>query len=492
MDLKYIAMKQLIIYKYIVGLTLVTLVFSACKKYEDFQTNPNLPSTATPALLLTRVCYSVFYYDNTSAAFAGRHLTYYERGNSNVDYSWTAGSFDNYNVLRQVMQMDSLAVQAGQQQYLGLTKFFRALLFSQMTEVFGEIPYSKALGAVSGIFKPEYDIQESIYKGILQELDDANTLLDDSKGKINGDIIFGGVASQWKKLVNAFRLRLLIHLSKKESNANLNIKSQFQTVISQPAKYPLFTGNADNAQLVFNPSATDNYYPDFGYLSLSTAVSMEKGFVNILKGRNDPRLFAFAEPVSGFPAGVFSSYEGVDAGLTVGDQQTASASASRIKARYYNDKVNEPWILMGYAEQEFLIAEAISRNWITGAGTAKSHYDNGVSASMSFYGIGSTDIATYLSGPTVAFSVPNALTLITIQKHIAMFMNSGWEAFIEQRRTGIPVLSVGPGTYNNGAVPKRWLYPQSEYDYNPGNLAAALQRQFTGNDNVNNTMWLIQ
>jgi hypothetical protein len=467
-------------------------VFSGCKKYSDFQTNPNLPSTSTPALMLTRVCYSVFYYDNTTASFADRHLTYYERGNSAVDYSWTAGSFDNYNVLRQVMQMDSLAVQAGQPQYLGLTKFFRALLFSQMTEVFGDIPYSKALGAVSGNFRPEYDVQESIYKGLLQELEDANTLLDDSKGKINGDIIFGGVASQWKKLVNAFKLRLLIHLNKKEANTNLNIKTQFQNIISQPSKYPLFTGNADNAQLIFNSTATDNYYPDYGYLSLSTAVSMEKGFVTILKNRNDPRLFAMAEPISGQTAGIFANYAGVDAGLTIGDQQTVSSGASRIKARYYNDKINEPWILMGYAEQEFLIAEAISRNWITGAGTAKDHYENGVKASMSFYGISSTDATTYLAQPSVVFNAGTALSLIAMQKYIAMFMNSGWEAFTEQRRTGIPTLSVGPGTYNNGQVPKRWLYPQSEYDYNPGNLAAALLRQFTGNDNVNNSMWLIQ
>jgi hypothetical protein len=496
MTLNFIAMKQLI-YKYITGFVLITLLLTSCKKYSDFQTNPNLPSTATPALLLTGICYSIFYFDNTTPAFASRHLTYYERGNSALDYSWTAGvydnySFDNFNVLRQVMQMDSLASQAGQLQYLGLTKFFRALLFSQMTEVFGDIPYSKALQAVSGNFKPEYDTQESIYKGILQELEEANNLLDDSKGKINGDIIYGGVASQWKKLVNAFKLRLLIHLSKKETNTNLNIKTQFQNIVGQPAKYPLLSGNADNAQLVFNSTAQDNYYPDFGYLSLSTAVSMEKGFVKILKDRNDPRLFAFAEPISGLPAGVVANYEGVDAGLTLADQQTTSSGASRIKARYYNDKVNEPWVLLGYAEQEFLIAEAISRNWITGAGTAKSHYDNGVTASMNFYGVGSAAIATYLAQPNVTFTAVNALSLIAIQKYLAMFMNSGWEPFLEQRRTGIPTLSVGPGTYNNAVVPKRWLYPQEEYDYNPANLAAALQRQFSGNDNVNSAIWLIQ
>lgn len=490
-------MKKSIIYTYIVGFVMVSVMFSACKKYEDFQTNPNLPSLATPALLLTNICYNIFYYDNTTPAFATRHLTYYERGNSAVDYSWTAGendnySFDNFNVLRQVMQMDSLAAQSGQNQYRGLTKFFRALLFSQMTEVFGDIPYSKAMQGVGGNFKPEYDAQEAVYKGILEELEEANNLLDDSKGKINGDIIYDGKASQWKKLVNAFRLRLLIHLSKKEANANLNIKTQFQNIMNDPAKYPLFTGNADNAQLVFNASAPNNYYPDFGYLSLATAVSMEKGFVKILKDRSDPRLFAFAEPFGSQPAGVFSSYEGVDAGLTPSNQQSASSGASRIKGRYHLDRVNEPWILMGYAEQELIIAEAIPRGWITGPGTAAQHYNNGITASMAFYGITGTPVTNYLANPLIAFNAGTALTQIAIQKHIALFMNGGWEAFMEQRRTGVPVLSVGPGTYNNGVVPKRWLYPRSEYDYNATNLEAALQSQFTGDDDVNKVIWILQ
>jgi len=479
-------------FNYIAIFILVAASFTACKKYSDFQTNPNLPSTGTPALLLTDICYSIFYTDNTQAAFAVRHLTYYERGNSSVDYSWREGSFDNYNILRQVMQMDSLAQQTGQQQYFGLTKFFRAVLFSQMTEVFGDIPYSQALQGVSANFTPEYDTQESVYAGILAELEDANNLLDNSKGKINGDIIYDGNADQWKKLVNAFKLRLLIHLSKKESNTTLDIKTQFQNIVSNPSKYPLFTGNSDNAQLVFNSTATNNYYPDYGYLSLSTAVSMEKGFVDILKDLKDPRLFEFAEPISGLAAGDFNNYEGVDAGLTIADQQTTSANASRIKSRYYDDKINEPWIFLGYAEQEFLIAEAISRNWITGAGTAQEHYENGVIASMSFYNISEADANAYLQHANVAFDAGNALYLIAIQKHIAFYMNGDWEAFMEQRRTGIPTLSVGAGTYNDGKVPKRWLYPQSEYDYNPGNLNAALQSQYGGVDDVNEIMWQLQ
>ena len=62
-------MKKQYLYRYAVGIVWLTMLLTSCKKYEDFQTNPNLPSTGSPALLLTRICYSVFYYDNTSAAF---------------------------------------------------------------------------------------------------------------------------------------------------------------------------------------------------------------------------------------------------------------------------------------------------------------------------------------------------------------------------------------------------------------------------------------
>jgi hypothetical protein len=219
---------------------------------------------------------------------------------------------------------------------------------------------------------------------------------------------------------------------------------------------------------------------------------MEKGFVDILKDRSDPRLFAMAEPIPGMDAGIFANYDGVNGGHTLADQQTESSNASRIKSRYHDDKINEPWILIGYAEQELLIAEAISRGWVTGAGTAEEHYNNGITASMKFYGIDDGDIATYLAGPEVAFNAGTALDQITIQKYIAFFMNSGYEAFYEQRRTGMPTFNVGPGTYNDMKVPKRWLYPQTEYDYNPSNLATALQGQYGGNDDVNGVMWLIQ
>jgi hypothetical protein len=469
------------------------LLIASCRKHDYYQENPNEPSSANAALLLTNICISVFNYDPQGSAYASRQLTYYERGNSAVDYSWTSSGFGNFDVLRQVKKMEELATASGEENYLGLAKFFRAVLFSQMTETFGDIPYSQSLDALGGNTKPAYDTQEQIYAGVLQELEAANGLLSDSKGNIAGDVIYGGKASQWKKLVNAYTLRLLIHLSKKEANATLNIKQKFQAIISDPAGHPLMSSKADNGEIVYNTSSTSNYYPTAGSLSLGTAVSLEAGMADILKTRQDPRLFFFGEPITGQAPNVYNNYAGVNAGLTVADQQSASASASRIHRRY-SDLSNpevEPMILLGYPEQEFLIAEAISRNWITGAGTAKTHYDNGIRASMEFYGISSGAIDTYIAGPNVAFNPANAIPMIITQKYIALFMQSGWEAFFEQRRTGIPTLNVGPGTYNNQKVPKRWLYPQSEYDYNKENVEAAVDRQYA-TDNVNEVMWVLQ
>ncbi|RZM18696.1 MAG: SusD/RagB family nutrient-binding outer membrane lipoprotein [Pedobacter sp.] len=465
-----------------------------CRKHEYYQENPNEPSSANPALLLANICISVFNYDPQGAAYASRQLTYYERGNSAVDYSWTSSDFGAFDVLRQVSKMTELATASGAQNYVGLGKFFRAVLFTRLTETFGDVPYSDALKALEGNTKPKYDKQEDIYIGLLAELEEANNILSDANGNIAGDIIYGGKASQWKKLVNAYRLRLLIHLSKKEANTNLNIKQQFQTIISDPAKYPLMSGPGDNGQIVFNSTATSNYYPPAGNLSLGTAVSLEQGLAKILKDRNDPRIFSFAEPITGLTPNNFANYAGVNAGLTIADQQSTSATASRIARRYSDlgNPANEPLILLGYPEQEFLIAEAITRGWITGAGTTEEHYNNGITASMAFYNITGATVTNYLNGTNVKFNPADALSQIIIQKYIALYMQSGWEAFFEQRRTEIPTLNVGPGTYNDGKVPKRWLYPQSEYDYNKENVDAAVASQYGGNDDTNGVMWLIQ
>jgi hypothetical protein len=110
---------------------------------------------------------------------------------------------------------------------------------------------------------------------------------------------------------------------------------------------------------------------------------------------------------------------------------------------------------------------------------------------MEFYGVPEAEITAYLAHPLVVYDPANGLQMIGVQKHIAFFMNSGWEPFYDQRRTGYPAFAVGPATQNGGQVPKRWMYPQSETDRNRANLTAAIARQY-GSDDVNGIMWSLR
>ncbi|MNF00219.1 Starch-binding associating with outer membrane [compost metagenome] len=74
---------------------------------------------------------------------------------------------------------------------------------------------------------------------------------------------------------------------------------------------------------------------------------------------------------------------------------------------------------------------------------------------MAFYKITGTIVSDYLNNGLVKLETGDPLTKILTQKYIAFYMNSSWEPFFEQRRTGVPVLRVGPGTLNGGKVPKR-------------------------------------
>ncbi|MGJ1289404.1 hypothetical protein ACR79N_04820 [Sphingobacterium siyangense] len=41
-------------------------------------------------------------------------------------------------------------------------------------------------------------------------------------------------------------------------------------------------------------------------------------------------------------------------------------------------------------------------------------------------------------------------------------------------------------------IPMRWRYPSLEYNYNSANLDEAMQRQYKGNDEINQLMWLLK
>jgi hypothetical protein len=102
--------------------------------------------------------------------------------------------------------------------------------------------------------------------------------------------------------------------------------------------------------------------------------------------------------------------------------------------------------------------------------------------------------ANYFNQPSVKYAGNNAtgLNQILLQKYLAFGRNSGFEAYYQWRRTGVPAFLTGPGIGNGGVIPLRWQYPSSELSTNKVNNTAAVQSQYSGNDNINAKMWIIQ
>ena len=489
-------------------LTVVGLSVSACQDFNELAINPNAPTTAPASLVFNGICNDINgLYSSAPWSDASKYAQYwcvnYEYyGNQN--YGWTNSAL-TFGTLYNVQKMEEEAIKNGAKAvnpYAAIGKFMRAYLFTNMSLRVGDVPLSQTLQAQDAVFKPKYDSQKAVFQQSLKWLEEANdnlsTLINAADVSLSGDIYLNNDLRKWQKVVNTFRLRILVQLSKKETDTDLNIKKQFSDIISNPTKYPVLTGMSDNLQYSYN---SINKYPtnpdNFGFDA--TRNNMAKTYVDILKDLKDARLFVTCEPTevaikAGKTAKDFDAYEGASTGegLDVMSTKALKGEYSFInRKRYYAGYIAEPNILIGYVEMCFNNAEGINRGWATG--NAEDWYNKGITASMKFFGADDATITAYLAQTKVKYSGNNAagLTQINLQKYIGFFQNSSWESFYNQRRTGIPTFLVGPANVNSQRIPKRWQYPLSERTTNAENWTSALKNQFEGNtDNVNSDLWI--
>jgi hypothetical protein len=491
-------------YLKISSIVIFIAALSSCKKFQDFQVNPNNPTVADPALLLTNLERVAFSTVSTDASLASRYLVYTQSSSNAQYYGWQRGGF-GYSNISQTIKMQQEAARVGKQNYRYIGKFFQAYFVVDMTQMFGDIPYSQMMQSISKnnfsdstAIRPAYDKQQDIYLGVLNDLKLASDSLSSSQTAIGGDIVYSGDIEKWKKLINSFTLRVLMSLSKKEAVSVLNIEQRFNDIVSNPGKYPLFSSNDDNGRLPYY-NITGNQYPYYNDNSMKTDFYLDSSFVDILQGLKDPRLFVFGQPTpsSGLPANNLSAYDGLvgSAPLDYNTSKRGDGKASQINRRYAYEPINEPSLLMGYSELQFILAEAAVRGWISSS--ADDYYRKGIEASLNFSNFNDTyagtDIDTYLNQPALSLQPGTGIEQIITQKYISMFMNTGWQPFYEQRRTGFPTFeTAGAGILNGGKIPKRWMYPSDEYNNNPVNVQNAVKSQYPGGDDINGAMWLIQ
>ncbi|TSD67336.1 SusD/RagB family nutrient-binding outer membrane lipoprotein [Inquilinus sp. KBS0705] len=525
-------MKKIFI-TYILPVAMLLTVTSCKKSFEELSLNTNKPNSVPASLLFNGVLNKLVDQPDGSKEIYSQYFLYNYDYYGNNRYDFGSGD-DYYTTLKNVLAMEDQAVKGGAaavNPYSALGKFFRAYFFSQMTLEMGDIPMSQALKGIDNL-EPAYDTQKAVMQQSLTWLEDANTdlaaLITKGDATLAGDIYYNNDLAKWRKAVNALHLRLLVELSKKASDADLKVTSQFAAIVGNPTKYPVFESSADNLQYVY--VTPNNYYPsnpnNFG--QNGSRKNMSSTYVGLLTSLKDPRVFVTAEPARDLvdnkkqSATDFASFVGADPGLDLGIMYNNAGlqKYSFINRKFYfSTFTGEPTIILGYAELMFNIAEGINRGWATGS--AETFYTNGIKASMASYGIpatgsftayfyrpGSTNVqalsnydtytintnfATYYAQPSVIYTAgATGLTHILQQKYLALFRHSGLESYYTYRRTGIPNFTTGTGTGNGGRIAFRFQYPDPERNANSDNYNKALQAQFGGNDDINGVMWILK
>ena len=484
------------------------LALSSCKKFSDLEKDPNRPGNVPSSLVFTSVLYSTYYapwsdVQRWNQFYCSNYAYYAEQ-----KYDWTTTNFD-YTQLKNVNQMISEAKRIGladTNPYSAIGKFYKAYFFVDMSMRLGDVPLTEALKSLDNT-TPKYDTQKAVFQQVLVWLEESNadlqTLINSGDQTLTGDFMLGSDLKKWQKVVNSYKLRVLITLSKKELDTELNIKTLFSNVLNNPTKYPVMTSLDDNLKFTYNNS-TDKYpLNQDNYGQTATRNNMSATYLNTLAGLKDPRTFIVADPApakikGGFTASDYNAYVGASSGESLDDMSTKMLNgeySSISKSKYYSSYVGEPCIQIGYSEMCFNIAEAVTRGWASG--NAEDYYIKGIKASWIFHGVPSVDSKwdAYYAQATVKLNsmASEALKQILTQKYLAFFQNSGWEAYNNFRRTGVPTFLTGTGTANSGRIAKRWQYPSSERTTNAGNYKAALISQFGAEtDDINADIWILK
>ena len=495
----------------------LVLLGTGCNKFDDINMNPDATERVSASMLATNIIL-------TNLRPEGRDAKAYLDDNALVKYIAYANEtimpsqynsigsygFGNMTMLPNIESMLKYAEGSTMENsYKGLAKFSRAFMFYNITMRVGDIPYSQTGQGQSGLLKAPYDTQEQVLLGILNELKEADQFF--AQGiKFDGDPTpYAGDPEKWRRATNAFALRVLLSLSKKADQANLNVKGRFEEIVN--AGFLLQPGTGF---LGLRYSST-NMHPLSGTNPLFTSrTDVSKLVIDNLKALNDRRLYYYADPAQAkISAGLTETNPDAYVGANTSDSyefitdEHLKNTYSLINSRYLKVIDSDPRMVITYAEQQLILAEARILGWIT-SGTAKDYYESGVKAALAdimatnasyahTMPVTQTYIDGYFSGEA-AFKTTSAeqLNQIWMQKYLMHFLINPLQSYFEYRRTGFPEFPVNPATSlnetNKNAVPVRWLYAGSEGSYNRENLIEALNRQFDGVDDINKVMWILK
>jgi Starch-binding associating with outer membrane len=350
-----------------------------------------------------------------------------------------------------------------------ITDILEVYAYSLLVNTYGNVPYSQALN--SKIPFPAYDDAKTIYYDLLARLDTAINGLNPSGGSFGAaDNIYQGNVTEWKKFAATLKLKLALVIADVDP-------STAGTKVQEAVNAGVFSSNTDNALFVYSAAINANSNPVYQAFISRHDYSPADLIIDTLLSWNDPRLpLMFTQINGGYAGGVPGAGNGY-------------VNFSQFSGQWLSP--SWPGDLLDYAETEFLLAEAAERGFAVN-GSPATHYNNGVTASINFWGADSAAAQTYLNQPSVAYATAAGTWKQKIgwQQWLA-YADRGWDAWTSIRRLGYPNLdAINPPVGAISNLPRRFTYPSAEETANPSNWAAAVQAVTGGaNDGDQFNLW---
>lgn len=413
--------------------------------------DPNQPSVATAAQLFTGVQANMFSSQENSVAMTvcmwmqqcagvgGRFVEQFSRYVVN-EFSWDGNWFQVYTGggLIDIRKIEAAERAAGDSVFLGIAKVYEALEIGTAADLWGDIPYSDAVGADA---TPTLDSQASIYTAVQTLLSQAITELGGpGAGPGGADLVFGGDATKWIAAAHTLKARFYLHTVEAAGNK----AAVYGNAIADAS---LGIGDPANDLRTFHTSSTSerNIWFQFQQTTFGQDVVAGKFLVDLMKARSDTvRLAQYFGRNGG------GGFGGQDMNVDQVGTNPDSISPILGSGRSVPDFAQP---IVTYQENELILAE--SYNQTSNDALALTHLNN----------------ARAVPGLPALVGVTGTALLDSImtEKYVALFQNI--EVWNDYRRTCIPALTP----YNTGSVspiwrgkiPGRLYYGGTEMNVNP-------------------------
>lgn len=511
--------------KYIIPLAAI-VVLSSCKKdFLDINTDPNNPTDAPIDLLLPTAertlgdalamgggdngglsqILEVYVHRITTREEADQ---YGAQGNEFfTSLAWPkfyssspppGASAPLHGILQNLSEIIKKSTEDNNLYYRGIAKTLKAYTFSQLVDVFGDVPFSEANkldDAENPIIYPKFDNDADIYPQLLAMLDEALADFNAADGGAlqpgNDDVIFRGDIGLWIKAANTIKLKLLT-----QTRLVNSVGADVSALLADPDQ--LIASNEEGFMLPYGTlGSTDDRNPGYQeYFSSQRSNHISPWFYETLKGRNsrvlnnnpDPRIPYYfynqlrldeaPENQTEYRDGAFATiyFGSVGPDRDRNNQNTLTTLGVYPVGGRYDDgggggPVNTagvdggsgtgaaPYRFITYADRLYLEAELIQAGLVTG--NARDVFEQAVLESFKM-----VDAVVKMVGPSqtvpalVAGSTPSEEVQTYIDKVLAEFdagdnnkkmqliMTEKWiqsfgsavDAYSDYRRTGYPIM----------------------------------------------------